>query len=111
MPPSALDFTLVMHCGSVRATKVLVILAPNAARSADLKSLLVDQPHLDIGVGRGGRDAQTQVGDLLGVFIDNALHRRRAIDAAAADHGDADRMIEAADAARRRADAQIGAES
>src|SRR5450759_3320807 len=70
----------------------------------------VDQPHLDIGGCLAFRDAQVQVGDFLRVFIEYALHRRGAIDAAAGDHGDADRMIEAADAAGRCADEQIGAE-
>src|SRR5450759_1186884 len=70
----------------------------------------VDQTHLDIGGSLALRDAQVQVGDLLRVFIDYTLHRRRAIDAAAGDHGGADRMIEAADAAWHCADAQIGTE-
>ena len=73
--------------------------------------LLVDQPHLDVG-GRRRSDARLRcrLGTLRGVFLEDAFHRRRAIDAAAGDHGGADGMIEAADAARRRADAQIGAE-
>src|SRR5450759_689050 len=69
----------------------------------------VDQPHFDVGGRCACRDAQAQVRNLLRVFIEHALHRRRAIDAAAGDHGDADRMIEAADAAWHCADAQIGA--
>ena len=71
----------------------------------------VDQPNLDVRVRRAFRDAQVQVGDLLRIFVEDASHCRRTIDAAAGNDGGADRMIEAADAARRCADAQVGAEA
>src|SRR5476649_2769697 len=51
-----------------------------------------------------------QIGNLIRIFIENTPHRRAAIDAAAGDDARADRVIETADAARARADAQIGAE-
>ena len=71
---------------------------------------LVDQPQLDLGRRGTGRQAHLQAGHLAGIVVDDAHHRRAAIDAAAGDDGDADRMIEAADAAWASADAQIGAE-
>ena len=67
--------------------------------------------HFDVRRSGVGHNAELQVGNLSRVFLEHAAHRRRAIDAAAGNHGGADRMIEAADAARTRADAQIGTEA
>ena len=47
-----------------------------------------------------GLDAQFQAGNLAGIFLEDACHGGGAVDAAAGDDFGADRMIEAADAAR-----------
>src|SRR6185369_790524 len=66
----------------------------------------------DLDVGRRAlRDAaEAQGRHLRGIVVNDARHRRAAVDAAAGDYGDADRVIEAADAERLGPDAQIGAE-
>ena len=99
-----------MHCGSVRATKARAILRPKAASSAFLKFFSSIKRTSISGGAWSDAMLSFRLGTLSGIFLDDAFHRIGAIDAAAADHGRADRAIEAANAAWRRADTQIGAE-
>ena len=50
MSPAAFDLTLVMHCGSVRAMKVLAIRGAERRVQRGVEILLVDQAHLDVGI-------------------------------------------------------------
>ena len=58
--PSALDFTLVMHCGSVRLTKSRATFGAERLPQRGLKFFLVDQTHFEIWRCRRRCKAQTQ---------------------------------------------------
>src|SRR6185369_10266151 len=92
------------------ADEVAGYFGPESLLQRGLKIFFIDQADLDVGSGRRCCKGQSQGGNIARIFLDDAQHRERTVDAAAADDARADRLIEAADAKRSCTDAQIGSE-
>jgi len=70
----------------------------------------LDQAHFDVGRRIAGDDAQMQIGNAAGVFVEDARHGRGAVERAGGNHAHGDRMIETADTLGSLPDQEFGAE-